>query len=304
MARHDRARRYSEAARNQMYSFPILELLQDCEDPPATPESLEELEIELGVRFPKEYADFLLQFNGGHFMRPVRGSLPNPTKWINTFAVNSFFGDPSDRSAGGTITQFARMLAGRIPDDCLAITHCNGGDLVLLQVAGPASERGKVWFWDETQEGEGDNIHWLADSFSEFLVMLEYDTDVVYEECETIPIFLSIENGRLRAVEQFLSQGGDVETRNADGKTLIAAAAWYSWPKIVRLLLEHSADPNAPDLKGRTPLHHAAGASYDSMKLILAAGADATVRDLEGNSVLAGWSYRADQILRAHGAAE
>jgi hypothetical protein len=289
-----------------MYSFPILELLQDCEDPPASPESLEELEIELGVRFPQEYADFLLQFNGGCFQRPVQCALPNPPDpdFLSAFAMNWFYGDPSDRSIGVSLVTYARILKGRIPDDCLAVASCNGGDLLLLQVAGPESERGKVWFWDGTQEGEGDNIHWLADSFAEFLAMLEHDTDVEYEECESIPIFVSIEYGQLGAVERFLAHGGDVETRNADGKTLLAAAAWYSWPKIVRLLLAHSADPNARDFKGRTPLHHAAGASYDNMKLLLAAGADATVRDLEGNSVLAGWSYRADQILRAHGATE
>jgi len=36
----------------------------------------------------------------------------------------------------------------------------------------------------------------------------------------------------------------------------------------------------------------------------LAAGADAKARDHQGKSVLAEWSYRADQILRAHGAEE
>jgi hypothetical protein len=35
-----------------MLSLPILDLLQDCDDPPLTPE---ELEIALGVRFPKDY---------------------------------------------------------------------------------------------------------------------------------------------------------------------------------------------------------------------------------------------------------
>ena len=82
------------------------------------------------------------------------------------------------------------------------------------------------------------------------------------------------------------------------------AAAWHQWPKIVRLLLNHSADPNARDKKGQTPLHHAAVSSLDSVKLLLSAGADATARDNEGKSVLGEWSYRADQILRAHGAKE
>ncbi len=134
--------------------------------------------------------------------------------------------------------------------------------------------------------------------------MLERDAAEDFDQQESVPIFVSIEYGLLAAVERFLSQGGDVETRNADGKTLLAAAAWYSWPKIVRLLLKHGADPNARDLNGQTTLHHAAGASYDSVKLLLAAGADPKARDGDRKSVLAGWSYRTDQMLRAHGATD
>jgi ankyrin repeat protein len=104
------------------------------------------------------------------------------------------------------------------------------------------------------------------------------------------------------AIERYLAQGGDVELRNEQGHTLLMAAAWHQWPKIVRLLLSYSADPNARDKTGKTPLHHAAMSSIDSVKLLLAAGADATARDNQGKSVLGEWSYRADQILRAHGA--
>jgi ankyrin repeat protein len=101
-----------------------------------------------------------------------------------------------------------------------------------------------------------------------------------------------------------LASGGDVGARNEHGHTLLTAAAWHQWPKIVRLLLNHSADPNARDNAGKAPLHHAAMSSFDSVKLLLAAGADATVRDKQGKSVLGDWCYRADQTLRAHGARE
>ncbi len=114
----------------------------------------------------------------------------------------------------------------------------------------------------------------------------------------------STDCGAITTIDQYLARGGDVDARNEKGHTLLMAAAWHQWPKIVRLLLSHSADPDARDKKGKTPLHYAAASSVDSVKLSLAAGADATARDNEGKSVLGDWSYRADQILRRHGATE
>lgn len=288
-------------------SLPILDLLQDCCDPPLTPETLEKLQQKLSKRFPDEYAEFLLHFNGGHFTRSVEFTLPTPTQCATGGLIKSFIGNPNDGHEKNGLEWWANTLSDRLPDEFLPVANCNGSDHVLLKLAGPKSHFEGVWYWNSSAFWISEDepaIHWLADSFYEFLRMLVYDVCAYEEERETLPLFQAVERGALTAIEQYLAQAGDVDARNEHGHTLLMAAAWHQWPKIVRLLLNHSADPNAHDNSGKTPLHHAAVSSVDSVKLLLAAGADATARDGKGKSVLGDWSYRADQILRARGATD
>jgi hypothetical protein len=239
---------------------------------------------------------------GGHFMRSVEYSIPNPTKFVTGGLVKSFIGEPNDGYEKNGLVWWTNTLSDRIASEFLPIAHCNFSDHVLLKLAGPEFEG--VWHWNSSAIDDEPVFYWLADSFYEFLSMLAYDVCAYEEERETLPLFQAIQRGAITAVEQHLAQGGNVEARNEQGHTLLMAAAIYRWPKLVRLLLGHAAKPNSRDKQGRTPLHHAAVHSFDSVKLLLSAGADTTARDNEGKSVLGEWCYRADQIMRAHGAKE
>ena len=219
--------------------------------------------------------------------------------------MEELYGEPDDAIEKYGLVEYAEMLSDRLPEDCLAIADCNSQDHIVLRFANERSKFSGVWFWDSCAlVDDVEPLHWLADTFNDFLSMLVYDITAYEADPEALPLFQAIQDGSFCAVQRYLAERGDVEARNAAGQTLLMAAAIYKWPRIVRLLLEHKADIAARDAKGQTPLHHAACHSVDSVKLLLAVGADAKARDNEGKSVLAEWSYRANQILKAHGAEE
>ena len=56
---------------------------------------------------------------------------------------------------------------------------------------------------------------------------------------------------------------------------------------MVEALLRGRADVNAPDRRGMTPLHHAAGTSAeDTMRALLAARADVVAQNTDGRTPL------------------
>ena len=84
--------------------------------------------------------------------------------------------------------------------------------------------------------------------------------------------------------------------------------------EVVRLLIEHGADPNRRTIpgalslafwrdvrtRGETPLHRAAAyASEDIVKLLLESGADKTIRDANGDSpqTWASWHWRPRSLI-------
>jgi ankyrin repeat protein len=89
----------------------------------------------------------------------------------------------------------------------------------------------------------------------------------------------------LGVLRTLLAAGADPNLARGDGETVLTSAAGQ--PAVVRLLLEHKADPSPRKRDGTSALWWATivGAA-ESVKLLLAAGADPNVVDREGRSCL------------------
>jgi len=86
--------------------------------------------------------------------------------------------------------------------------------------------------------------------------------------------------GHLEVVKLLLEHGADPNVKNRDGKTPLHNAASEGHLEVVKLLLERGADPNVKDDDGNTPLHNAAWRGHlEVVKLLLEHGADPNVQE-------------------------
>jgi ankyrin repeat protein len=79
---------------------------------------------------------------------------------------------------------------------------------------------------------------------------------------------------KLEKFKDLLRQSDDIEQRDQKGRTALFRAARIGKADIVRLLLDHGADPNAEDSTGEAPLQAASRYGYvECVEMLIAAGA-------------------------------
>lgn len=100
-------------------------------------------------------------------------------------------------------------------------------------------------------------------------------------------------------VALLLNRGADVEkSADAQGTTLMAASG-ADEPKIIELLLTSGANVNAVDSEGYTALSYAVSrrASAAAVRLLLAAGADTSIRNIKSETALMIAKKNGDQAI-------
>ena len=102
------------------------------------------------------------------------------------------------------------------------------------------------------------------------------------------PLHAAVTMGRQDAVEEYLSQGIDVNERATYGWTPLLMATAQGYPKLVRCMLDYGANPDIPNLNGITPLMYAARyGNIEIAKSLVDFGAAINQQDVFGDTALA-----------------
>lgn len=131
------------------------------ENPKTSLRDIKQFEQECGVELPKQYVDFLLEYNGGY---PHESSFKISDNEGESL-VNKFYGIGDMKSNLGKVFE---ILEGEIPEDFVSIANDPGGNEILLGVNGEYQERVFFWAHDIEPEEEMGNMFILSDSFREF----------------------------------------------------------------------------------------------------------------------------------------
>lgn len=267
-----------------MLDLPILECLDDCWEP-VTEAQIAKLSHDLGVRLPEDFQQFLSKYNAGCWGYRVVFDPPNPADEWDVITLGLGLGIvPEDERELQDIWQMWSDLLDRYPEDIcdtdIPIIHTLGG---IVHIDCSAERFGQIIERSYSFNEKGElAIRYLAESFSDFMNGLRREEK---HQLETLPVFMAVERGERQVLQQYLQSGGDPEQRNEYSWTLLMSAARWCWPRLVRMLLDAGADPNAYDADGLLPMHHAiAGGSMDSVKLLLGAGVRLNHRDEQGRN--------------------
>lgn len=127
-------------------------------------------EQKLSIRLPEDYRKFLLRYNAAK-VRPNLFWIPAENE---ENVVRYFMGlCPQPHPKWCDLEYVQSMYEGRVSADLFEIGVDEDSSVICMSLL--KETFGKIYFWDrheenmDVEEPDNSNVHWLADSFSEFL---------------------------------------------------------------------------------------------------------------------------------------
>jgi len=144
---------------------------------------IKNLESKLHFKFPKEYKEHLLKFNGGKCEPPVFTFKENG-EFTNSMVGWFFAIYEGEYDNLYDYFKFLKIDEKRMPTTIFPIADDPGGNMICMDAMD-----GKIYFWDHEREvdysiyddSNRDNLYFIANSLKDFLSGLKEIEDEDYE---------------------------------------------------------------------------------------------------------------------------
>lgn len=147
-----------------------------------SPSQIEEVEKLVGLNFPKEYKEHLLQYNGGQ-CEPNVFRFNENGNWSDS-SVDWFLAIcDGEYDNLKTYIQDYKLDEKRMPSNILPIAHDPGGNLICISCG--TEDIGVVYFWDHESEvdysiaddKDYSNLYLIGKSFNQFINGLKEEAE-------------------------------------------------------------------------------------------------------------------------------
>lgn len=115
------------------------------------------------------------------------------------------------------------------------------------------------------------------------------------DDCQWTPLMRAAQNGHLEVAEILLQAGADINAIDKGGYSVLMVSSGFHNPEIIKLLIKNGANLNTRDSgSGLSALIWAVkDKQYDNAKILVNAGADASIKDNAGKTAL-DWAKEKD----------
>jgi len=138
----------------------------------------------LYIKFPEDYRQYLLKYNGGQPQRSLLFGLGTSVEPYSAFSSSihyfyALYNDSEDHY--DNFEDFFHILKGRMPTHIFPIARDLAGNQICISSG--FDDYGYIYFWDHEEEADEDeepdyrNLTLLSKSFKEFIEKLEWSRE-------------------------------------------------------------------------------------------------------------------------------